>query len=117
MIISAFGDPGLHAAKELLNIPAVGVSEAAFPAAYMLGNRYAIVCLTPRLKTWYVETAHAHGLAGKVVAARVIPAPVADITRAKVDLKETLLAECLRAIARRREAELFEKRQNEDDWR
>ena len=58
MIISAFGDPGLHAAKELLDVPVVGVSEAAFLAAYMLGNRYSIVCLTPRLKTWYVETAH-----------------------------------------------------------
>lgn len=89
----------MHAAKELLDIPVVGVSEAAFLAAYMLGNRHAIVCLTSRLKTWYVEIAHAHGLASKLVAARVIPGPVADITRAKVDLKETLLAECLRAIA------------------
>ena len=99
MIISAFGDPGLHAAKEFLDVPVVGVSEAAFLAAYMLGNRYAVVCLTPRLKTWYVETAHAHSLAGKLVAARVIPGPVGDITRAKVDLKERLLAESLRAIA------------------
>ena len=99
VIIAAFGDPGLYAAKELLDLPVVGVSEAAFLAAYMLGNRYAIVCLTPRLKTWYVETAHAHGLAGKLVAARAIPGPVPDITQAKDDLKEKLLAECLRAIA------------------
>ena len=63
VIISAFGDPGLHAAKEFLDVPVVGVSEAAFLAAYMLGNRYAVVCLTPRLKTWYVETAHTHSLA------------------------------------------------------
>jgi len=98
VIISAFGDPGLHAAKELLDIPVVGVSEAAFLAAYMLGNRYAIVCLTPRLKTWYVETAHAHGLAGKLVAAHAIPGPVPDITRAKDDLKDKLLAECLKAV-------------------
>ncbi len=99
VIISAFGDPGLHAARELLDIPVVGVSEAAFLAAYMLGNRYSIVCLTPRLKTWYVETAHAHGLASRLVAARAIPGPVPDITRAKDDLKAMLLAECLRTIA------------------
>src|SRR5262245_4172718 len=98
VVISAFGDPGLYAAKELLDQPVIGISEAAFLAAYMLGNRYAIVCLTPRLKTWYVETAHAHGLAGKLVAARAIPGPVPDITRAKDDLKEKLRAECLRAV-------------------
>src|SRR6185436_16469850 len=92
------GDPGLYAAKELLDLPVLGVSEAAFLTAYMLGNRYAIVCLTPRLKTWYVETARAHDLAGKLVAARAIPGPVPDITRAKADLKEKLCAECLRAI-------------------
>jgi allantoin racemase len=99
VIISAFGDPGLYAAKELLDIPVVGVSEAAFLAAYMLGNRYAIVCLTPRLKTWYVETAHAHGLDGKLVAARALAGPVSDITRAKDELKEKVLAECLKVIA------------------
>jgi Asp/Glu/hydantoin racemase len=99
VVISAFGDPGLYAAKELLDLPVVGVSEAAFLAAYMLGNRYAIVCLTPRLKTWYVETAHAHGLDGKLVAARAVPGAVPDITRAKDVLKEKVLAECLRAIA------------------
>jgi allantoin racemase len=99
VIISAFGDPGLYAAKELLDLPVVGVSEAAFLAAYMLGNRYAIVCLTPRLKTWYVETAHALGLNGKLVAARAIPGPVPDITRAKDDLREKVLAECVKVIA------------------
>ena len=114
MIISAFGDPGLHAAKTYQQ--SASQKQHSLPPT-CLEIRYAIVCLTPRLKTRYVETAHAHGLASKVVAARVIPAPVADITRAKVDLKETLLAECLRAIVLRSEAELFEKRQNEDDWR
>ena len=99
VIIAAFGDPGLYAAKELLDLPVVGVSEAAFLAAYMLGNRYAIVCLTPRLKTWYVETARAHGLDGKLVAARAIPGPIPDITRAKDELKEKLRAECMRAMA------------------
>ena len=98
VIISAFGDPGLHAAKELLDIPVVGVSEAAFLTAYVLGNRYSIVCLTPRLKTWYVETAHSHGLAGKLASARAIPGPVPDIARAKDDLKTMLLTECLRAV-------------------
>ena len=40
-IVSAFGDPGLAAARELVDIPVVGVSEAAFLMAWTLGRRYA----------------------------------------------------------------------------
>lgn len=35
-IVSAFGDPGLAAAQEILDIPVVGLSEAAFHTAYTL---------------------------------------------------------------------------------
>jgi allantoin racemase len=62
-IVAAFGDPGLAAAKELMDVPVVGVSEAALLIAYLLGRRYSIVCLTPRLRTWYMECAKEHDLA------------------------------------------------------
>ena len=69
-IVSAFGDPGIYAAKELLDIPVVGVSEAAFHFAYLLGKRYSLVCLTERLRTWAVECAEEHGLTGRLASAR-----------------------------------------------
>ena len=64
-IISAFGDPGLHAARELMDIPVLGISEAAFLIAYTQGRSYSIVCLTKRLRTWYMECAAEHGLDGR----------------------------------------------------
>jgi Asp/Glu/hydantoin racemase len=36
VVISAFGDPGVTAAKELMDIPVLGVSEAACLTAYAL---------------------------------------------------------------------------------
>ena len=68
--VSAFGDPGLGGAKELLDIPVVGISEAAPLSAWHLGRRFSIVCLTPRLRTWYTECVAGHGLAARLAAVR-----------------------------------------------
>jgi allantoin racemase len=98
VVVSAFGDPGLRAAKELLDIPVVGVSEAAFLTAYTLGRTYAIVCLTKRHRAWYVECAQEHGLHGRMVSARALTVPVPDITRAREQMKDLLIEQCLAAV-------------------
>jgi Asp/Glu/hydantoin racemase len=98
VIIAAFGDPGLYAAREMLDIPVVGISEASFLTAYTLGRRYSMVCLTKRLRTWYMECAEEHGLAGRMASARALDVPVPDITRARETLKEHLVDLALRAV-------------------
>jgi allantoin racemase len=97
-LISAFGDPGLAAAREFVDIPVVGIEESAILMAWMLGRRYSIVCLTPRLRTWYIECAQEHGLAGRLVSVRALNVPIPDITNAKEQLRDQLLKECMRAI-------------------
>jgi Asp/Glu/hydantoin racemase len=97
-IVSAFGDPGLGAARELMDIPILGISEAAFLTAHTQGRRYSIVCLTRRLRTWYMECAAEHGLDGRMASARALTVPVADISRAREDLVEHLVTECNLAV-------------------
>src|SRR4051795_8685003 len=97
-LISAFGDPGLAAAREFVDIPVVGIEESSILAAWMLGRRYSIICLTPRLRTWYIECAQDHGLAGRLASVRALNAPIADITRAKEQYRDLLIAECMQAI-------------------
>jgi Asp/Glu/hydantoin racemase len=97
-IVSAFGDPGLGGARELLGIPVVGISEAALLTAWMLGRRFAIVCMTARLRTWYAECAAELGLAGRLVAVRALDVPVRDVTKARDELAGPLAALCERTI-------------------
>ncbi len=97
-IVSAFGDPGLAAAREFTDIPVFGIEESAILTAWTLGRRYSIICLTPRLRTWYIECAQEHGLAGRLASVRALDVPIADITRAKEQLQDRLLAECRLAI-------------------
>jgi Asp/Glu/hydantoin racemase len=97
-IVSAFGDPGLAAAREFADIPIFGIEESALLIAWTLGRRIAIICLTPRLGRWYQECAEEHGLAGRLVRVRALNVPIPDITQAKDQLRERLLEECGRAI-------------------
>lgn len=97
-IVCAFGDPGLAAAREFADIPVVGIEESAILAAWMLGRRYSIICLTPRLRTWYIECAHEHGLAGRLASVRALDAPIEDITRAKDQFRDLLVQHCMQAI-------------------
>jgi allantoin racemase len=97
-IISAFGDPGLAAAREFADIPILGLTESALLTAWTLGRRFAIVCLTPRLGRWYRECAEEHGLATRLVSVRALNVPIPDITRAKDQFRDRLLEECGRAI-------------------
>jgi allantoin racemase len=97
-MISAFGDPGLAAAREFADIPVVGIQESAMLTAWMLGRRYSIICLTPRLRTWYIECAQEHGLAGRLASVRALDMPIPDITRAKEQLRDHLLKECMLAV-------------------
>ena len=97
-IVSAFGDPGLGAAREFADIPVFGIEESALLTAWTLGRRIAIICLTPRLPRWYQECAEEHGLAGRLVCVRPLDLPIPDITQAKHQLRDRLLTECGRAI-------------------
>src|ERR1700758_4131294 len=97
-IVCAFGDPGLSAAREFADIPVVGIEESAILTAWMLGRRYSIICLTPRLRTWYIECAQEHGLAGRLASVRALDAPIVDITRVHEQYRDRLLGLCTQAI-------------------
>jgi allantoin racemase len=72
-VIAVFGDPALDAAKELLGVPVLGISEAAFHAACMLGRRFGIVSFTAALKPMFQDCLAQHGLASRCAGFRMGP--------------------------------------------
>jgi allantoin racemase len=49
IIISAFGDPGIADLRRQVNIPVVGIAEAAMLAASDKGGRFGVATTTPKL--------------------------------------------------------------------
>jgi allantoin racemase len=91
-VIAAFGDPGLGGARELFDIPVVGLAEAAMLTACMLGRRFAIVSFAQALGPWYRECVEYHGLSGRLAGIRLLDGTFKAISDVQ-DEKEALLVE------------------------
>lgn len=97
-IIAAFGDPGLMGARELFDIPVVGLAEAAMLAACMLGRRFAIVTFARALGPWYEECVAMHGLGARCAAIRMLDESFSDIADVQEEKEDLLVALARRAI-------------------
>ena len=91
-VIAAFGDPGLLGARELFDIPVVGMAEAAMLTACMLGRRFAIVTFARALGPWYQECVEMHGLQGRCAGVRTLDGAFRSISEVQEE-KEALLVE------------------------
>lgn len=103
-IIAAFGDPGLLGARELFEIPVIGMAEASMLTACMLGRRFAIVTFARALGRWYQDCVDMHGLAGRCAGIRTLDDPFKSIGNVQ-DEKESLLAELAKQTALELEAD------------
>ena len=53
IVLAAFGDPGLDAARELMPVPVIGLSEGSMLTACMLARRFSLVSISPDFTPWY----------------------------------------------------------------
>lgn len=73
VIIGASVDPGLAAAREMLDIPVVGITEAALRAACLLGGKIGAVVMSANSDTILREMADAYGLGTRLGAVHTLP--------------------------------------------
>ncbi len=99
VVVAAFGDPGLAGLREVLPCPVTGLTEAALASACLLGNRFSIVAISQRIRTWYRETVHAYGLDARLASIRGLDEPLADIGTVQGDQGERLVALAERCVA------------------
>lgn len=80
-VIACYGDPGLHAAREVTEAPVIGIAEASMYLASMLAARFSIVTVLPRIRTMMEEMVASYGMSHRVVSIRTTPLGVLDIER------------------------------------
>ncbi|PZW42112.1 Asp/Glu/hydantoin racemase [Humitalea rosea] len=97
-VVACFGDPGVEAAKELFDVPVVGISEAAFHAAAMLGRRFGVVSFTAALRPMFEECLARNGLASRCSGFRMGPAFAGDPGRVAEERREMIVALCRAAV-------------------
>jgi Asp/Glu/hydantoin racemase len=98
VIVAAFGDPGVDALREVLDIPVVGMTEAALAAASLLGQRISIIAISRRITVWYRETVERYGFGARLASIRSLDQPIADIGAVPAQHARRLQELCADAI-------------------
>jgi allantoin racemase len=97
VVVAAYGDPGLRAAREMLDVPVVGMAEAAMLTACMLGDRFSVVTFSDRLTSWFHEGVVAARLESRLASIRALTAAPPALSDVAELLREPLQELCRRA--------------------
>ena len=75
VVLAGFGDYGTGAVKEVLDVPVVGLAEAAMAFATPLCHRFAIVTTSPRMIAYTEDLVQLLGFAPRCAAVRAVGLP------------------------------------------
>lgn len=99
VVIAAFGDPGIAGAKELFDLPIVGMAEAAVMSAALLGERFSIVTFSPVMSRWYTDCVMATGLGDRFTGVRTPDRHAGDVANVAQNLRADLAELARKAVA------------------
>jgi allantoin racemase len=97
IISDCFGDPGVKAARELVDIPVVGPAEASFLLAAALGHRFSVVTVLQSVVPMIEHLVTTSGLLTRMASVRHVNIPVLSLTN-KAAMKAALYREMISAI-------------------
>ncbi|WP_425419412.1 aspartate/glutamate racemase family protein [Oricola indica] len=98
-VIACFDDTGLMALKRRSPIPVIGIGEAAFHAAMLVGESFSVVTTLGVSVPVLEANLEAHGFASRCRKVRASEVPVLELESAKDDSRDIIAAEIARAVA------------------
>jgi allantoin racemase len=97
-VIGCFGDPGLDAARELAAGPVVGIAEAGFHLATMLGRSFSVVTTLGRTIGQAEHLIQRYGFTGKCRSIYACEVAVLDLDDPASDARKLVVDYCRRAV-------------------
>src|SRR5580765_1047241 len=67
-LIGSIFEPGMHALRELLNIPVLGLCESSVTLACLMGASFSVVNVNPKFTRRVTENIASYGLSGRLVS-------------------------------------------------
>jgi len=81
IIIACYGDPHLHSAREISEVPVYGIAESSMHMACMLGYKFSIVSVLERMRPILEELVTRVGLNSRCASIRIVEISVLDIEK------------------------------------
>ncbi|MGW0812911.1 aspartate/glutamate racemase family protein [Streptomyces viridiviolaceus] len=79
VFVSCFGDPGVQAAREIVDLPVVGGFEPAVLTSLALGERTGVITVLPNVLPMLNGLVRRYGLTERVGSIRAVDIPVLDL--------------------------------------
>ncbi|MFQ5689434.1 MAG: aspartate/glutamate racemase family protein [Gemmatimonadota bacterium] len=98
VIIGCFGDPGLAAARELVDIPVVGPGQASAHLAVQIGDRFGILTVVDPVVPSIRRQMRTYGLEAMLADVRAVDVPVLELREREDEVLATLQQEGNRAV-------------------
>ena len=98
ILLGCYGDPGLGALRELVDIPVVGAGQATALMASAVGRRYTVITVTDSVIGPLEETLRNSGGGDKLANVRAVNIPVLDLHNDRELAIEATLGEARKAI-------------------
>lgn len=76
VLISCFGDPGLAACKELVEVPCIGIAEASMARAQLLGTRFSVLAASDKASWMMNDLVCDYGLEARSAGALSLGASI-----------------------------------------
>lgn len=84
-LIGNISDAGLREAREVVNIPVLGLCETSLHVACMMGANFSLVTISPKWTPRMLENVHRYGLERRLVAAEPMNTSPLDLKRVFVE--------------------------------
>lgn len=78
-VIACFGDPGLHALRDLVDVPVAGIQEASVAMALTLGQRFGVIAILPASIPRHLRAFGAMGVLNRCAGDRALGLRVAEL--------------------------------------
>ena len=82
-VIACFGDPGLHALRDMVDVPVVGIQEAAVSFALTLGQRVGVIAILPASIPRHLRAFGAMGVLDRLAGDRALGLGVLELADAE----------------------------------
>lgn len=97
-VIGCFGDPGIHALREMTEKPVVGPAAASFHTAVQLADRFSCLTILESTKPFTRRLVHEYGLDDRLASVPVVEAPVLEIDHDSDALVDDMVAAGRKAV-------------------
>lgn len=107
ILLACFGDPCLYALKEISPVPVLGIAEAAFSRALLLGYKFSVLAASRKARPMMESLIDSYGLQARNAGTMTLDTPIEEFLEDEKLLEEKLIKVIEKAKENHAEAVIY----------